>query len=122
MREPLKDAVTGAAVTGYCLLPFFCVLLVRLVGCAEAGAIADGAAVVAGDVCRLVEQDDPTAPQWATVLCTVEGLAAPVAVSLPWSSWATAQGQTVAQAKAARRKRPSSMDAAAPAVDAPAAP
>jgi hypothetical protein len=57
---------------------------------------------VAGDVCQLQSQDDPTAPTWAQVLCKVEGQAGPVLVSVPWSSWLVAQGQTLAASKKAK--------------------
>jgi|HubBroStandDraft_1064217.scaffolds.fasta_scaffold05466_6 hypothetical protein len=75
-------------------------VLVITSSCAQAGTIADVAVTVAGDVCKLISQDDPNAPTWAQVACSVEGVAGPVIVSLPWSSWTAAQGQTAAQVKA----------------------
>jgi len=69
-------------------------------GCAQAPAIAQEAVTVAGDVCKLVSQDDPAAPAWVQVACAVEGVAGPIVVSLPWQSWTSAQGQTTAQMKA----------------------
>jgi hypothetical protein len=72
-------------------------LFLLVTGCAAVPALV---VTIAGDVCKLVAQDDPTEPQWAQVACTIEGEAGPVIVELPWSSWISAQGQTSAQAKA----------------------
>jgi hypothetical protein len=79
------------------------VAVASFVSCAKAGTIANTVVTVAGDVCKLVAQDDPTEPQWAQVACVVEGIAGPVVVSLPWSSWVSAQGQTAASALAAAK-------------------
>jgi hypothetical protein len=74
--------------------------LAALCSCAEGATIANVAVTVAGDVCKLVAQDDPSAPAWATVACAVEGVVGPVVVTLPWASWSSAAGQTSAMAKA----------------------
>jgi hypothetical protein len=81
-------------------------LVLLVMGCGVPPQTIAGIVVtVAGDVCKLISQDDPTAPEWATVACTVEGVAGQVVVSLPWSSWTSAQGQTLAQAKARAASR-----------------
>ena len=78
---------------------------VILCGCSVAGTLTDAVVTVAGDVCKLLSQDDPTEPQWATVACTVEGVVGSVVVTLPWASWTSANGQTSAQAKARAASR-----------------
>ena len=76
------------------------VVALLLAGCAATQAAVDVAVTVAGDVCKFLSQDDPTAPQWVTVACSIEGAAGPVVVTLPWAAWTSAQGQTSAEAKA----------------------
>jgi hypothetical protein len=78
-------------------------VLLGLTACPEAQTAADVAVTLAGDVCKLVSQDDPTAPQWVQVACQVEGLAGPVIVALPYASWTSAQGQAAAQAAALKK-------------------
>jgi hypothetical protein len=93
-------------------LPILCIVLAMLgVSCTASQAntaksAADVVATLAGDVCSLLSQDDPTAPTWAQVACKVEGVAAPVVVSVPWSAWLVAQGTTLAEAKKAKAKGP----------------
>jgi hypothetical protein len=77
------------------------IALLLLAGCGlTAQQDANIAVTITGDLCSLLSQDDPTAPQWVQIACTVEGVAGQVVVTLPWNSWTSAQGQTLAQAKA----------------------
>jgi hypothetical protein len=87
--------------------PLACLtLLVLVIGCSSAQQIADVAVTVAGDVCKLVAQDDPTEPQWAQVACTVEGASGQVIVELPWASWTSALAQAKARASVMKKVSP----------------
>jgi hypothetical protein len=54
------------------------------------------------DICQLISQDDPSAPQWVQVACQTESQVAPVVVSLPWSTWQSMLGVKAATTAAAR--------------------
>jgi hypothetical protein len=65
--------------------------------CKSVQTAVDAGLTLTGDVCQLLSQDDPSAPQWAKVSCQVEGAAAPIVLNLPWASW---QAMLTASAKA----------------------
>ncbi len=58
-----------------------------ITGCKSVQTAVDAGITLTGDVCSLLSQDDPNAPQWAKVSCQVEGQAAPIVLNLPWATW-----------------------------------
>ena len=87
MRTSIKTAIAAAMV---------------MVGCGmTAQQVASLSTTLATDACSLLSVDVPNAPTVAQVICKVEGQAAPIVVSLPWSAW---QAANTPAAKAAMIK------------------